>query len=257
MDPKARCGFILQCCATVFTLLAFILSTVAVSSCAFVGRALSDFASTTIDDTYDLDVTFGMWRTHFITGCIDYDDTSFEVDEAVEAARAFGVLASLLGGIVLVAMIIGHLLVFPLVLWRIILSFLFVIAFFQILTMSFFGSDLCGDADGVGVLYDDCLPDEGAACSIVACVFWITAGVLICLLPRRTVTVIQLCGEGGCCEGDCCGEGGCCDDGCCDNGAPKDPNPEQWNDRNIPIDNPDMPADVVTVDAELVTVVQQ
>ena len=227
------------------------------------GRSLSDdFYSSVYDSSFDLDITFGMWRMNFgSAGCIDYDESGnpplFEVDAAVEAARAFGILASLLGGIVLVAMIIGHLLVFPLILWRIILSFLFVIAFFQILTMSFFGSDLCGDADGVGIIYDDCLPDEGAACSIVACVFWITAGVFICLLPRRTVTVMKLCGEAGCCEGDCCGEGGCCDDGCCDNGAPKDPNPEQWNDRSIPIDNPDMPADVVTVDAELVTVVQQ
>lgn len=242
MDQKALCSFIFQCCATGFTLLAFILSIVAVSSCAFVGRALNDLS--TLDDGYD--VTFGMWKLKLdLLGCIDYDDFGspplFEVDAAVEAARAFGVLASLLGGIVLLVMSIGHFFVLPLILWRIILSFLFVIAFFQILTMSFFGSDLCVDLEDVDILYDDCLPDEGAACSIVACIFWITAGVFTCLLPRKTVTVCQLCGDG------CCEEDACCGDDCCDNGTPKDRD----------VDNPDIPGDVITVDAELVTVVQQ
>ena len=132
--------------ATSYTLLGFVFSCVAVSSCSLIRRKSDGFSN--FSDDYrtvylsesDFDVRFGMWKLETeAEGCVDYDYYSnfVEVDAAVEVARAFGVMSALFGGIVLITMFIGFFLVYPIVLWRVIMSSLFVIAIFQLLTLSF------------------------------------------------------------------------------------------------------------------------
>ena len=252
--------------ATSCTLLGFVFSCVAVSSCSFVGRK-SDGASVLFDDyaavylpESDFDVRFGMWKFELAggTSCLDYDDYSYlvEVDAAVEVARAFGVMSALFGGIVLVTMLIGLFLVFPIVLWRVIMSFLFVIAIFQLLTLSFFGSNLCTNLRDAATnanydrYYDDCLPDVGAGCAIVAFLFWITAGIFTCLVPAKTIPIIKLCNESGCCcECDDC-------EWCSDHSA-KNVSGGQGSGSNVGSRNSTNMGEVVTVDPDMVTVVNQ
>jgi len=194
-----------------------------------------------------------MWKFETdATGCVDYDDYSYlgEIDAAVEAARAFGVMSALFGGVVLVTMFIGLFLVYPMVIWRVIMSFLFVIAIFQLLTLSFFGSDLCTnltleDDDyslNVDTYFDDCLPEMGAICSIVAFLFWIVAGIFTCLLPAKTIPIIKLCNENGClCECDNCEW--------CDDGQRSGPTVDNHTSVNT--------SNVIVIDPTMVTVVKK
>jgi len=251
--------FLRRIVATSCTLLGFIFSCVAVSSCAFVGRKSDGISSFYNDDYYyghltesDFDVRFGMWKFETeATGCVDYDDYSYlvEVDAAVEAARAFGVMSAIFGGIVLVTMFIGLFLVYPMVLWRVIMSFLFVIAILQLLTLSFFGSDLCTNSTyedddyslNVDTYYDDCLPDEGAGCAIVAFISWIVAGIFTCLLPTEMISIMQLCNEGGCCR--YCDNCECCDD-------------SQRSGQTVDNQTSINTSDVIVIDPAMVTVVK-
>ena len=185
-------------------------------------------------------------------GCLDYDDYSHldEVDAPV-VAKAFGVMSALFGGVILVTMFIGLFLVYPMVLWRVIMNFLFVIAICQLLTLSFFGSDLCrNQSTDFETYYDDCLPDVGAICAIVAFLFWITSRIFTCLLPAKTTPIIKLCNESGCSRE--------CDDyEWCDDRSAKNLSGGQGSGSNVGSRSSTNMGEVVTVDPDMVNAVNR
>jgi len=131
--------------------------------------------------------------------CESFDDIGVDADSAIKAGQAFAVMTSLFGGFILIGMIVSIFVRFPPILWRIMMIALFVLAPFQLFTLSALGSEECTD-DFYG--YEDgCYPAAGASLSIVAFWCWLTAGILLCQMPAPEKPLVDCCNNGA----QCCG----------------------------------------------------
>ena len=171
--------------------LAWVLSIVACSSCAYMYITASSNYS--VDNYY-----FGLFELNgYGSECFEYSDAGYDEDGALKAGQAFAVLTALIGSFLLISIVLGFFLKFPIWLWRVILISEFVIAGFAILSLSAMGYEQCSSNGPVFEEY--CLPGEGAICSVWSCIYWIVSGSLVCQMPMPEKPLIDCCGGNGSC----------------------------------------------------------
>ena len=174
------------------TFVAWIFSVVAVSSCEFMVRPYKS------NSDYDFYVgLFGIKGPD--NDCESWSDwNNVKEDSAIDAGRAFGVITSLFGSIVMVVMFVGFFIAYPLVVWKVVMIVLYVLCVFQIITLSALGTDLCTSSNSY---YEDCVPAAGGACTIVATFLWLASAILVTKMPVSTNTTIIKCCKGNTCCG--------------------------------------------------------
>mmetsp|Transcript_8728 Transcript_8728/g.12882 ORF Transcript_8728/g.12882 Transcript_8728/m.12882 type:complete len:264 (-) Transcript_8728:171-962(-) len=191
--PVMCCGkpsapFALQIAALSVVAVGFLFSAGAVGTCDFVTRKAMEYADAR-------DIKGGIFSFNIDEDCRTYND--YYVDSPMEVAQAFGILASLFGGLVLVTMVVSLFVGFPRWAWLTLMIVLCCVAPSQLITLSMYGAYFCTDEiSGV----EDCTPDAGTYLTLIAFCLWITGAILICRLPSMDKAIVN-CGGGSCC---CC-----------------------------------------------------
>mmetsp|Transcript_19020 Transcript_19020/g.28287 ORF Transcript_19020/g.28287 Transcript_19020/m.28287 type:complete len:224 (-) Transcript_19020:218-889(-) len=184
----------LQISAGINVLLAWIFAVSAAGVCDFMARVP--------DDDYDGVDPFlvGLFEGKG-TGddCESFDDLDIDADGAIKAGQAFAVITSLFGGFILIGMIVSIFIRFPPILWRIMMIAVFVLAPFQLFTLSALGAEDCTDESYI--YKEGCIPAAGASLSIVAFWCWLSAGILLCRMPAPEKPLFDCCNNGA----QCCG----------------------------------------------------
>lgn len=166
----------------------FVCSAGAIGTCDFTTRKATEYADAR-------DITGGIFSYNEDGDCRAY--VEYFVDTPMEVAQAFGIVASLFGGLVLVAMVVSLFIGFPRWAWLTLMGVLFCAAPFQLITLSMYGAYFC-TYEIYGV--EDCLPNVGTYLTLVAFCLWITGAILICHLPSMDKAIVN-CGCGSCCGG--------------------------------------------------------
>jgi len=176
--------FALQIAALSVVGVGWIFSIVAVGTCEFAERKGKNGYS---------DVQGGLFSYNDDGDCKEWPSDA-SLDSAFEAAQAFGVMACLFGSLVLAAMVVSLFVRFPRWAWITLMSILFAVAPFQLITLSLFGSENC--TEEFYELDDGCLPHAGAYSTLIAFACWLTGAILICRLPRLDKAIVNC---GACC----------------------------------------------------------
>ncbi|KAL7522779.1 hypothetical protein ACHAWX_007479 [Stephanocyclus meneghinianus] len=116
------------------------------------------------------------------------------MSSAIKAAEAFGVLATIVGGVIMLSMLITVLFAGMHKCWWLTMA-LFLVAntVFQLLTFAIFNHDLCkvDTTDLETRTYTDCTISEGAAYAISASIFYLLGSIAMFLVPPPRVPLIE------------------------------------------------------------------
>lgn len=169
----------------------FVLSCLAISSCRFAK------VSTFYTSSGSTDVRFaGIFNFLSSSGiCMPHSllqsmSTSPDVSSSIKAARAFGVLAALVGGVMSIWMVVS--IAFtgtnkPL--WITMASLLVTSAAFQLITFIAFNDEQCKD-DNLALEFRNCSIDEGSAFAISAVLFYLLSGIIMFFVYPPRVPLI-------------------------------------------------------------------
>jgi hypothetical protein len=129
-------------------------------------------------------------RIVVVNKCVDYPG-SIDVDAKWKTARAFSIIAPVIGGFITFFMWFAPCMNFGEALWKQGGCWLIFVAMCQGFTLFFLGSNACVDNPlvlSLGVFYDDtCVMDWGAKLSITSVVFWFVAGAaMMFVIPAPT-----------------------------------------------------------------------
>mmetsp|Transcript_22414 Transcript_22414/g.40181 ORF Transcript_22414/g.40181 Transcript_22414/m.40181 type:complete len:304 (+) Transcript_22414:78-989(+) len=176
----------------------FVLSSLAVSSCRFIKLA-------TITDAGSISVAFvGIYSFQSSSGiCVPLSLLSQNSSSSLKAARAFGVLAALFGGVVTMWILISIMFTGtnkPL--WITMASLLVASTAFQLIIFIAFNDESC-KGDNVNEIFVDCSIAEGSAFAISASLFYLLAciGMFIVSPPRVSLIRFEKGWRGGRAEG--------------------------------------------------------
>lgn len=128
----------------------------------------------------------GTWSV--LKGCGSYAD-GFSFDSYWNSAKAFSILASVIGAIVITIVIFAGCLPIGERSWKLMGFLLILTSLFQGLTLLFLSSNACGADRSVYTdlatleFADGCGLASGANMCISATVLWFLSGVLVCVIP--------------------------------------------------------------------------
>lgn len=118
-----------------------------------------------------------------LTVCFQYPD-DFPIDSFTRSARAFGVLAAIIGGICMIILWFSACIAMEVWQWRVVSGFILLSCFFEGLTFLMFNSNLCNTLCYEMVdIQSKCSLAWGARTAIAALVFWFVAGVSTWFMP--------------------------------------------------------------------------
>lgn len=174
----------------ILSFIGFVLSCLAISSCRFAKVSI-------IYSSGSMDVEFaGIFN--FLSSsriCMPYSlleslPTSPDASSSIKAARAFGVLAALVGGVMSIWMLVS--IAFtgtnkPL--WITMASLLVTSAAFQLITFIAFNDEQCKD-DNLALELRNCSIDEGSAFAISAVLFYLLSGIIMFFVYPPRVPLI-------------------------------------------------------------------
>jgi len=116
------------------------------------------------------------------------------MSSAIKAAEAFGALATIVGGVIMLSMLITVLFTgMNKCWWLTTASFLLANTVFQLLTFAIFNHDLCKvDTTELGTrTYTDCTVADGAAYAISASIFYLLGSIAMFLVPPPRAPLIE------------------------------------------------------------------
>lgn len=202
-------------------LIAFIMSAVAASGCAFIIPE----SGTNEDGNFRCYDQYGLFKFNpevqctdagvLYAGCTKYSNIFLKgTSGSIKPAQAMGAIAASFGGIIWAGCLFQLFFKFPRWLFKTV-GGLYIFCFLtQMLTLLMLNHDKCygEDADKEKLSYPDygCRLGKDAITAIIAGIFYLGMGITVLICPVPKTAVITCCGD--CCKGGCGDEDEC---GCC------------------------------------------